>query len=113
MLASAQPVSITYTANHKAPVTGRTRLKMNLLEKSKSVLPVLNVVWKVWLLVTLIWIGQSLRVIADSTFAGDSLPGATDPASQDRSDGIDKQACPRDAPVADQLRDQSQRQVGV
>ena len=106
-------MSITYTANHKAPVTGRTRLKMNLLEKSKSVLPVLNVVWKVWLLVTLIWIGQSLRVIADSTFAGDSLPGATDPTSQDRSDGIDKQACPRDAPVADQVRVQSQQQVGV
>ncbi len=107
-------MSITYTANHKAPVTGRTRLKMNLLEKSKSVLPVLNVVWKVWLLVTLIWIGQSLRVIADSTFAGDSLPGATDPTSQDRSDGIDKPpSCAKDGPVADLGPSQRERRIAA
>ncbi len=55
---------------------------MKLLERMNGLLPAFNLVWKIWLLVLLMWIGYSIHVIAAGTYHGDLLPGLLDPASQ-------------------------------
>jgi len=56
---------------------------MKLLERMNSLLPAFNIVWKIWMLVLLMWIGYSLHLIAAETYHGDYPPGLLDPASQD------------------------------
>jgi len=56
---------------------------MKLFERMNGLLPVFNIVWKIWLLVLLMWIGYSLHLIAVETYHGDYPPGLLDPASQD------------------------------
>ncbi len=52
---------------------------MKLLERMNGLF---NLVWKIWLLVLLMWIGYSLHLIAAGTYHLDYPPGLLDPASQ-------------------------------
>jgi len=55
---------------------------MKLLEKMNCLLPAFNLVWKIWLLVLLMWIGYNLHLIAAGTYFVDYPPGLLDPTSQ-------------------------------
>ncbi len=48
---------------------------MKLLERMNGLLPAFNIVWKIWMLVLLMWIGYSLHLIAAGTYHGVLLPG--------------------------------------
>jgi len=55
---------------------------MKLLERMNGLVSAFNIVWKICLLVLLMWIGLSLHLIAAGIYHGDYPPGLLDPASQ-------------------------------
>jgi hypothetical protein len=78
---------------------------MKLLEKIRNVLPSFDTIWKIGVLATLIWMGQSLRDISEGLYAGDNPPAATESASQENPDGGYRPkplSCPGDSAVAEQ-----------
>ncbi len=55
---------------------------MKLLERMNGLVSAFNIVWKICLLVLLMWIGLSLHIIAAGIYHGDYPPGLLDPTSQ-------------------------------
>ncbi len=59
-----------------------------------------NLVWKIWLVLNLAWIGQSLHVIATNVQFGDQSQEEFDPNQKEGGTKFDQsQICPKAAPV--------------
>ena len=68
---------------------------MNLHERLNGLTSAFNLVWKICLLIVLMWIGLNLHLIVTGGYHGEWLPGSTDPASQN-NDSLPM--CPSDKP---------------
>lgn len=55
-----------------------------------------NFIWKIWLVLNLAWIGQSLHVIATNVQFGDQSQGEFDPNQKEGGTEFDQpQICPK------------------
>jgi hypothetical protein len=80
---------------------------MKLLERTKSLLPIFDALWKIGILAALIWIGQSLRDISEGIYVDSNLSSTTESESEGIPNGPERlkpQSYPSDGAVADQTR---------
>lgn len=59
-----------------------------------------NLIWKIWLVLNLAWIGQSLHVIAANVQFGDQSQDELDPNQKQGGTDFDQsQICPKSGPT--------------
>jgi hypothetical protein len=84
-------------------ITAKSKEKINCMKQYfslKGLSSAFNLIWKIWLVLNLAWIGQSLHVIATNVQFRDLSQDEFDPVQKEGwTNSYQPQICPKSGPV--------------